>query len=228
MFRISALSDSHMRHHTFTVPECDLLIHAGDFSFQGEAHAIEAFGLWLNEQNAKHIVVIPGNHELWWEDNWEAGCEILRKACPAVHILNDSGIEIEGIKIWGSPITPFFNDWAWNRARSERLAPWQCGYIKPHWDLIPDDTNILITHGPPQGILDRLQFVDATPKNEWAGCDLLLERVKQIKPDMHFFGHIHAHGGQQHHEDGTSFYNVALCDEMYSPTNGITQVVYEC
>ncbi len=221
------MSDSHHKHQRFTVPKCDLFIHAGDFSFNGEAHVIKSFGEWLEKQPAEHIVITPGNHEEWWEKNWEEGCDILEDACPRVHILNDSGVVINGVNIWGSPITPYFFSWAWNRARVPALVPMHGAYIKNHWDLIPDNTDILITHGPPYHILDELQFVDGTPKGEFAGCQLLLNRVREIKPAMHFFGHIHAHGGKQEHHDGTSFYNASLCDEMYSPTNGITQVVYE-
>jgi len=86
-------------------------------------------------------------------------------------------VEIEGVRFWGSPWQPWFFDWAFNLERGEE--------IRAKWELIPDDTEVLITHGPPQG------HGDMTSRGEGAGCADLLARIRQVKPRYHLFGHIH-------------------------------------
>ena len=91
----------------------------------------------------------------------------------------------------------------------------------------PNDTKILITHGPPYGILDQSSFADGTLRKEHLGCEDLMNRIKELKElDLHFFGHIHTPGGEQKHVDGVSFYNASICDEQYYPGNPITIVDY--
>jgi Icc-related predicted phosphoesterase len=112
----------------------------------------------------------------------------------------DSGVTIEGIKFWGSPVTPFFHNWAFNRYENE---------IGPHWDLIPEGIDVLITHGPPHGILDK------TIREGWSvGCKSLKAKVDQIKPQVHVFGHIHEEMGQVE-IGGTTFINASVVDERY-------------
>ena len=117
--------------------------------------------------------------------------------------LEDSGVEIEGIKFWGSPVTPWFHDWAFNRLSD----------IKHHWDLIPVDTTILITHGPPKGILDL------TRSRLNVGCPILLEKIKELKDlKIHSFGHIHeAHGVQE--IDEVTFVNASTLNLYYEVQN---------
>ena len=118
--------------------------------------------------------------------------------------LNDSGIEIEGTKFWGSPIQPWFHDWAFNRVRGEE--------IKRHWDLIPMDTDVLITHGPPFGLLDMCA------NGERVGCKDLLETIAKIRPRVHAFGHIHEKYGIAR-VDKTIFVNACCLNESYVPTH---------
>ncbi|MFN8395634.1 MAG: metallophosphoesterase [Bacteroidia bacterium] len=114
--------------------------------------------------------------------------------------LNDSGVEIEGVKIWGSPIQPWFFDWAFNRQRGADIAK--------HWALIPEDTDILVTHGPPYGILDR------TDDGKLVGCEELIKVVERIRPKIHVFGHIHeAHGSLI--KDGTHYVNASILNLRY-------------
>lgn len=216
--KIVAASDTHTKHTGLCVPECDILIHAGDATFQGTVNELLNFSRWMGFQKAKYKIFIPGNHEMGLEKNWDFGCELLRNECKDLIILNDSGVTIDCVKIWGSPITPWFHDWAWNR---------RAQHIGRHWDMIPKDTNILVTHGPPYEILDELMNIDGTPKGEFVGCWQLRDKIKEIKPDIHIFGHIHSHGGKQVHKDGTSYYNASICDEMYMPTNPLTEIDYE-
>lgn len=215
--RIVAISDVHERWNAIKIPECDILISAGDYSFHGSPVAVNHFHKWLNEQPAKHIISVQGNHEVGVEKNFELMKDLAIMACPRVHFIEEGLVVIDGINIWCSAITPWFHNWAYNRNRGED--------IQKHWTRIPDSTNILITHGPPKGILDVVPYADGTPKEE-VGCEDLLVRIKEVKPDLHFFGHIHHSHGQKH-VDGTSFYNVAICDEMYMATNPITIVEYD-
>lgn len=233
--KIIGMSDSHNRHNKYpSLPACDVFIHAGDWSGQGLESETRNFAKWLNKQPAKHKIIVPGNHEKEFEYYLPLSRNWILEECPDAIILIEEQVVIDGIKFYGSPITPWFYNWAWNRARGDKSDTFYYNgkmgtrpAIKPHWDAIPDDTNVLITHGPPYGILDELHYVDGTPKGEFVGCDDLMNRIKEVKPDLHLFGHIHYHGGQQKHVDGTSFYNISLCDETYSPTNGFTVIEYE-
>lgn len=225
--KIVAISDTHNRHGRLVIPECDLLIHAGDFTGQGMQSEVKAFAQWLDTLPAKDIIIVPGNHEEVFERCYPQSKKWITDECPGAIVLVDETVVIDGVKIHGSPVTPWFMDWAWNRARDWKEAQFRnVGLIQPHWDAIPEGTNILITHGPPYEILDELAYVDGTPKGQFIGCQQLLKRVKEVKPDLHIFGHIHTHGGREKHEDGTSFYNVAVCDEMYVPINPIRVIEY--
>lgn len=127
-----------------------------------------------------------------------------------VIFLNDSGATVEGINIWGSPITPRFMDMAFNRKRGE--------VIQKHWDLIPKNTDILITHGPPLGILDR------TARNEEVGCVDLRNTIASRKIKVHLFGHIHEAYGKVT-KNGTCFINASVLDLRYNLTNA--PIVYD-
>ena len=200
--KIISISDTHGQHNSLELGFGDMIIHAGDISGAGRAHEVADFLDWFSNLNFKYKIFIAGNHDFFFEDS--PGDAINQLIPEGVTYLNDSGIEIEGIKIWGSPITPWFFDWAFNRGRGEE--------IKKHWDLIPDDTDILITHGPPQGILDK------TVRGELTGCDDLLTRVRQINPKYHVFGHIHEGFGRLEY-DKTIFVNASVLDERYNLVN---------
>lgn len=214
--RIVAISDVHERWKDLVIPSCDLLISAGDYSFRGKPDVVLGYHEWLDQQEAGHIISVQGNHEEWVEKNFEAAKAIAQGACPAIHFIEEGLVEIEGLKIWCSAMSPWFHDWAYNRHRGPE--------IKAHWDKIPEGVNILVTHGPPHGILDVVFNVDGTPKQR-VGCYDLMDAVKRVKPEIHIFGHIHGSHGEVH-EGGTSFYNVAICDEMYSPSNPVTKIDY--
>jgi Icc-related predicted phosphoesterase len=235
-FKIVAISDTHNRHNKIVIPECDFLIHAGDWSGHGDKHEVEAFATWMNAQTqARHIVLIPGNHEKTFEKFMPDSLKWFTDICPRAHLLIDQAVTIEGINFYGSPVQPFFFNWAWNRARGHLRRMENCGYgkmkpaepIVPHWKAIPDNTHILITHGPPYGILDQTSYADGTLRDEHLGCMDLMDRIKQLKElDLHIFGHIHTPGGTQVHKDGVSYYNAAICDETYFPGNPITVIDY--
>ncbi len=218
--------DAHDRHQHITTPEWDILIHAGDYSMRGYDAEITRFYKWLNEQPAKYKISIQGNHEMGWEKDPKNGVEIARKECPNVILLNNEMVTIEGINIYGMPDTPWFYDWAYNRARNEpEMLKYHVPLMKNYTDNIPNNTDILVSHGPPYGILDELTNMNGVPKGQFVGCEDLLQAVNRVKPDLHIFGHIHCGHGQKHIL-GTSFYNVAVCDERYKPSNPITKIEY--
>jgi predicted phosphohydrolase len=176
-----------------------ILVHAGDVSGRGTIPEIEMFLEWFNSLPYDNKILIAGNHDFLFETKPEKAAALLAKY-PGIIYLNDSGCTVEGINFWGSPITPYFHNWAFNRFSHE---------IQPHWDLIPEGTDVLITHGPPHGILDLTVY-----DRKSVGCPKLLTKVKQIKPKVHVFGHIHE-GMGVHEEDGTTFINASVVDLRY-------------
>lgn len=201
--RIVCISDTHNCNEQIKVPDGDILIHAGDATVTGRVDEIVLFNSWFAKLPHKHKIFVAGNHDWLFETNNNYARQILSDE---IIYLQDSSVEIEGLKFYGSPFQPRFFDWAFNLMRGAELAE--------KWKLIPDDTNILITHGPPNGILDevpRKYFVENT------GCEELRKRVEQIKPKLHVFGHIHRGYGQTE-QFGVKFVNASNCDESYEPT----------
>lgn len=195
--RIVLISDSHSSHDGLQLPPGDLLIHAGDISTRGRLHEVKAFMDWFGRQSHPHKVMIAGNHDFLAEKDPGLFSSLIPEG---VTYLNDSGTEVGGLKIWGSPIQPWFYDWAFNRQRGAD--------IKKHWDMIPEDTDILITHGPPHGILDKCESGDVV------GCEDLMARVLEVNPKLHVFGHIHeAHGMEQRGK--TTFVNASVLNLKY-------------
>lgn len=193
-----AISDTHSRHRSLRLPAGDVLVHAGDLSHRGDRLELEDFFRWFVRQDFRYKICIAGNHDFFLERANHA--ELDRLIPEEVIYLNDNGTVIEGVQIWGSPITPEFFRWAFNRKRG---AP-----IRQHWELVPPGTDLLITHGPPLGILDQ------TVSDQHVGCRDLLHTVKEIKPKVHLFGHIHeSHGTTKNM--GTRFINASLANEQY-------------
>ncbi len=210
--RIVAISDTHQA-YLQNLPEGDLLIHSGDFSLLpknvssnrelmlSELTDLRDWFLSLKDKY-QHIILVPGNHDWIFEVDYEFASHFLE----GVIVLNDRQIEIDGIKIWGSPINLEYRDWAFNRAAGEEILK--------HWRAIPKDTDILITHGPPLGVLDRAFPEKNSP--ELGDIDLL-NTVNKLNLKAHIFGHIHgSHGTLK--RNGTLFVNASIMDESYKPT----------
>ena len=143
--KIVCISDSHGKHKKIkNIPSGDVLIHAGDMTSEGEIETIGSFNKWLGELPHRHKIVIAGNHD-WSFDNGQRF--LAREMITNATYLEDSEITIDGVKFYGSPWTPEYGEWAFNIPRGEALAS--------KWSMIPDDVNVLITHGPPKKILDR-------------------------------------------------------------------------
>ena len=198
--KLVCISDTHLR-HGFQVPDGDVLIHAGDATLGGAASEIREFSRWFGSLPHRQKVFVAGNHDFGFQEQRSAAVGLLPHGC---HYLEDSGVTINGVKFWGSPWQPWFLSWAFNLPRGEAL--------KAHWDLIPLDTDVLITHTPPHGILDLV------PRGEYVGCEDMLKAVQRVNPKVHIFGHIHCGYGQER-RNGTTFINAAICDEGYMPTN---------
>jgi predicted phosphohydrolase len=193
-----AISDTHGQHRHLILPEGDVIIHAGDLSQRGTPGEIRDFLDWFAALPYRYRIFIAGNHDFYFE---KAGEAELRDMIPAgVIYLCDSGVTLEGVRIWGSPVTPWFFDWAFNRQRGPDIAR--------HWAMIPPQTDILIAHGPVYGQLDR------TVKGEHVGCRDLLERVSELRPRIFLSGHIHEAYGQAE-AAGTRYLNAAVLDETY-------------
>jgi len=192
------ISDSHGQHRKLILPKGDVVIHAGDISRRGSEDEIIDFLDWFSKLDFEFKIFIAGNHDFFFERNYDK--YITSIVPPDITYLCDSGININGIKVWGSPVTPWFYDWAFNRHRGESI-------IK-HWESIPTDTDILITHGPVSGLLDQ------TTSGQNVGCEDLLKKVYEVSPKVHICGHIHEAYGEAA-SLGTKFINAAVIDENY-------------
>lgn len=194
------LSDTHNLHHAITVPQGDVLLHAGDVSSRGNERQVKNFLNWFSEQPHRHKIFIAGNHDFYFENT--PASDVAKLIPNNIIYLNDSGTTIENIHIWGSPIQPWFYDWAFNRQRGVEILK--------HWELIPKGTDILMTHGPAYGCLDK------TTRGHKAGCLDLLHTIRKIRPRYSVCGHIHEARGIVEKE-GTVFINASVLDEHYQP-----------
>lgn len=202
MLNLVLISDTHGLHDQLRLPPGDVILHAGDVSSRGTEKEIVKFLEWFESLNYPHKIFIAGNHDFFFENNSPE--KIKEIIPPSVTYLNDSGVEIEGVKVWGSPVTPWFFDWAFNRQRGAA--------IKKHWDLIPEDTDILMTHGPVHGILDK------TNTGVAAGCEELLKTINNSKIKLHVSGHIHEGYGERV-VDGIRYINASVLDIRYRQVN---------
>lgn len=203
MVKILCISDTHTKHHLLNnhLPDADIIIHAGDISNRGSSMDLYDFLNWYADLPYKHKIFIAGNHDFCFEVMEDIPEEF--KAFGITYLM-DKMVEIEGLKIYGSPWQPEFYNWAFNLKRGDEIAQ--------KWAMIPDDTDILITHGPPFGILDD------TIQGTRVGCEDLYIRVLQIKPKLHVFGHIHFGYGMVE-RDGIVFVNASNLNEDYFYNN---------
>ena len=187
---IVLISDTHAMHRGVEVPPGDLLIHAGDFTMDSmSAEKLLDFNEWLGELPHPYRVVIPGNHDGVVDDLSR------RRLISNATLLINEGIEVMGLKIWGSPVTPLFGEAFGVASERDRAKV---------YSRIPGDTDVLVTHGPPYGILDQ------QPGSEYhEGCRQLLDAVRRVKPMLHVFGHVHGAYGTFSTAD-TLYVNAAL------------------
>lgn len=201
--KITAIADVHG--HEPKIPPCDLLLIGGDILMGGDG-APNQFGVlkavtgpWLVEHvltGVQQIVAVAGNHDFIFQESPER-----IPPFPWTY-LEDSGVEINGLKIWGSPWQLPFFDWAYNMEEEE---------LAKKWALIPDDTDILLTHSPPYGYGDRT-------RDGHCGSKSLRDRIEQVRPKLHVFGHVHVGYGVTS-LDGMHLANAALVDSRYQLKN---------
>lgn len=211
--KITFISDTHNKHKQITshLLGGDILIHSGDISSMGTNREIMDFCKWFNNiEGYTHKIFIAGNHDFGFQVNHDEVMEILGNYDNITYLQDETKMvqddnSGESIKIYGSPWQPEFYDWAFNLPREG----WE---LEQKWNDIPSDTDILITHGPAFGYVDR---VIGNPDN--LGCELLTKRIKTIKPKIHVCGHIHSGRGIVF-DDGTLYINASVLDERYHYT----------
>ena len=207
--KITFISDTHNKHKQITehLPGGDLLIHAGDISSMGYKHEIQEFCKWFDSlDNYSSSIFIAGNHDFGFEKDPEMIKEILG-SYKWINYLQDDYLTLgpnldKLIKVYGSPWQPEFNNWAFNLPKNGKE-------LEEKWNNIPDDVDILVTHGPAFGYLDKV-----VGEYENLGCEQLVKRIKQIKPKIHVCGHIHS-GRNIVFDDGTLFINASVLNEQY-------------
>lgn len=200
------MSDTHgYPLHMIDIPEGDILIHAGDLNI-GQENKLRARLESFKKLPHKHKLLIPGNHDAYVYKEPDK-CKDLALQEAGINILINDFIEVEGLKIWGSPYTPKFNNWAFMCPRD---------IIYKIWQQMPAGLDILVTHGPPDRILDL------NDRGEHCGCASLRSYIHSRKPKHHVFGHIHEQGGRIEELDwaGTICYNVSVLDENYDIVRG--------
>ena len=210
--RITFISDSHTKHDKLNgfLPGGDILLHSGDLTSRGYIGEIESFMKWYDKiDNYDTKVFIAGNHDFGFQNDNEKLRGLLT-GYKTIDYLEDElmmvGEDYDNmIKIWGSPWQPEFHNWAFNLPRGEK--------IKEKWDMIPVDTDILITHGPAFGKLDYVPY-----DNINVGCEELLTRIQEIKPKIHLCGHIHSGRGVVFSE-GTLYVNASVLNDRYEFRN---------
>jgi predicted phosphodiesterase len=215
--KIVLISDTHEQHEKVDLPDGDVLIHAGDSTYNGSIDAFVSFTEWMKKQPFTHKILIAGNHERSLDLQKGFGKPSEDQVSRREFILNlfknagityleDSEVEIDGIKFYGSAWTPRFGNWSFMLPRGNQMAE--------KWVQIPNDVNVLITHGPPKYILD------IAPSEPNAGCGDLAERIKELTDlKLSVFGHLHDRGGKSVKIGNTTFVNAAICTERYDPTN---------
>ena len=218
--RITFISDTHNKHNQITndLLGGNLLIHAGDISSMGYKHEIQDFCKWFDSlDNYDFKMFIAGNHD-WGFIDREAffvhrsvvipkSTEEILNSFKTFDYLRDSLTEVQigdkkPVKIYGSPWQPEFFDWAFNLKKNG-------SELKQKWDNIPNDVDILITHGPAYGYVDKV-----IGRTDNLGCELLRDRIKEIKPKIHVCGHIHS--GYGYVFDGDTHFNSKGLSENFN------------
>ena len=187
---IVCVSDTHSSHDNLKVPGGNILLHAGDLTTQGNLSQIERVNAFWGSQPHKHKIFIAGNHDRELQCSPELSHPLLKD----VTYIENQLIDVEGLRIYGSPLMVHASHRAFCVSDEER---------KRRWSEVPDELDILLTHCPPFGILDE------NGAGVSIGCPFLLERVMQIKPRLHVFGHVHEGNGRVDRE-GISFINAAI------------------
>ena len=199
--RIVVISDTHGRHRELPDLEGDVLIHCGDFcnGFKINEQDLADVDEWFAQLSFKKIIVIGGNHDFVAQRKHREKETVFQNAAYLV----DEPYQYQGVNFYGSPWIPELDGWAYYLSHDDR---------KKKWELIPPNTDILITHTPPRGILDKPR------SGQSVGCTHLREKTETLSPKIHCFGHIHASYGV-HRTEQTTFYNASSVDSNFEVGN---------
>lgn len=211
--RIICCSDTHLyfeKEKGPIFPDGDILLHAGDHTYLGNLSELMSATKWLGGMKSKykHVIAIAGNHDWGFSNNFGPSKAIFEEA--GITYIQDEIVEVDGLSIFGSPWTPEFCGWAF---------PIDRGELEEFWERkIPaTKIDILITHGPPYGIGDKLS------RGENVGDSGLLKVLDRVRPKLHVNGHIHEGYGTRRVME-TIFVNASICDAAYSPKREPTVV----
>lgn len=208
--RVVMTSDTHNLHNRVgtqsdtigSVPEGDVLVHCGDATMGGRRREIDEFAGWFLGLPHKRKVFVPGNHDWYFQKTLPRRAQWVDDL-PGVDILIDDAVTIDGLKFWGSPYQPEFMGWAFNVNAASR---------RHHFSKMPHDLDVLVTHCPPEGILDEV------PDGMNVGCPELARAVMERTPKVHCFGHVH-HSYGARTLGPTRFFNCAMANERYALAN---------
>ena len=189
MTRLVLLADTHGFHRGLAVPDGDVLVHAGDLTCTGALDELEDANRWLAGLPHRHKLAIAGNHDFCLQNQPRQA----RATLTAARYLEDEEVTVAGLRFWGSPWQPRFHDWAFNLPRGAPLSR--------HWARVPEGLDVLLTHTPPARVLDSVD-------GRSVGCQDLLDRVREVRPRLAVFGHIHEARGALW-QDGVLFVNAA-------------------
>ena len=204
MWKIVCISDTHQKHRKLEIPNGDILLCGGDFSWRGGREEVVEFSSWLSTLNHPYKILIAGNHETTFDPAKPEFDPGIRDLIQGVSYLENTSVEIEGLKIWGSPYSSEYCNWAFSLKTAEDA--------EAMWARIPDDTDVVLIHGPPYGIGDELF------NGSHVGCRALLARLMKIQPRLVVSGHFHAGYGLRQ-VGKTTFVNAACVDVGYTTVN---------
>lgn len=201
MIKLVFISDTHDKLRELAVPDGDILVHCGDICRTGTLEELARFNEEMAALPHKHKIAIAGNHD--WalqEQPHEA-----RRLLTAMTYLQDEGVTVEGLRFWGSPWVPEWNNWAFSLRRNS-------DEMRARRATIPHGIDVLVTHTPPHGIRDQNHMFLSV------GCEALRERVLEVKPRIHAFGHVHEDAGCRQ-VDETFYVNACSMNFRYEPIN---------
>lgn len=202
--KLVVISDTHGFHRSLNLPSGDVLIHCGDITMSGQLDTVRDFNNYLKDLPFRHRIVVAGNHDSCLERSIRSSKSALTEAV----YLQDGGVTIDGIRFYGSPWQPPFENMFFNLEE---------GALGEKWAMIPRDVDVLITHTPPYGILD------VNSNQEHQGSTSLMAELEEISPQLHLFGHIHESRGSIC-IGNTKFVNAACCDENYCLKNAVWEI----
>jgi Icc-related predicted phosphoesterase len=205
--KVVAVSDTHTKHYNVDLPDGDVLVHAGDMTAKGALGDLEHFCQWVEDNKFTTNIIIAGNHDFCFENDLQYQAEDMIN--DVGFYLKDSSVTVDGIKFYGTPWQPAFHDWAFN-IKGERG-------LREKFSQIESDTDVVISHGPPYGILDEVKR-SGPNEDPHVGSTSLRDVIVDIQPKAHIFGHIHEQYGQTERM-GIKFINASICNLQYHPDN---------